>query len=111
MPLVVYLAAYQRRCEQLLTRPAGRLPMSGGYHLAADIDRLAPAGVETLRLCALGVPPWLLRWAPKCRMAKALGSLGWNGPSRRRVRCLEAVVALDDAERHRCTPSDAVAFE
>jgi tetratricopeptide (TPR) repeat protein len=57
MPLVTYLAAYQRRHQQLLAR--GR-PVA--YHGQVDttwqlsIDRLDPAGIELLELCAFLAP-------------------------------------------------------
>jgi hypothetical protein len=57
MPLAVYLAAYQRRRQQLLAK--GR-PVA--YHGQVEttwqlsIDRVDPAGVELLQLCAFLAP-------------------------------------------------------
>jgi tetratricopeptide (TPR) repeat protein len=57
MPLATYLAAYQRRRQQVLAK--GR-PVA--YHGQVDttwqlsIDRLAPAGIELLELCAFLAP-------------------------------------------------------
>jgi tetratricopeptide (TPR) repeat protein len=78
MPLATYLAAYQRRRQQLLAK--GR-PVA--YHGQVDttwqlsIDRLDPAGIELLELCAFlapeAIPLELFTAAPK-RLPPALAT-------------------------------------
>jgi tetratricopeptide (TPR) repeat protein len=57
MPLAAYLAAYQRRREQLLAK-ARPVAYQGQIDTTwqLTIDQLAPAGIELLRLCAFLAP-------------------------------------------------------
>jgi hypothetical protein len=67
MPLAAYLAAYQRRQQQLLAK--GRAVAYQGQvdtTWQLSIDRVTPAGVELLRLCAF-LAPEAIRGCPEVR--------------------------------------------